>query len=155
MDFAPIANQPQLSLKLCTMLLEPGIATPIMSCTTHRYTSRTDAGVVRHEAPITSRAVVPTSADHRLSATGAGFEAAARIKVQELLWGQPLPWGGAGASFDLVLGSDLCYDADLFPLLLATIRQLTNHNPTAQVHALLHPHPILSGSYHLLGQGRP
>ena len=78
--------------------------------------------------------------------------------MQELLWGQPLPWSGAGASFDLVLGSDLCYDADLFPLLLATIRQLTNHNPSAKVHSLLHPHPISLVSKDLLvvsGPGRP
>lgn len=70
-----------------------------------------------------------------------GTGKAVHIKVQELIWGEPLPWGGDGAAFDLILGSDLCYDSDLFPPLLNTICQLIAHNPAAQVYAFPQPPP--------------
>ena len=59
--------------------------------------------------------------------------------MQQLIWGEPLPWGEEEPRFDLVLGSDLCYDSDLFPLLMATIRQLTDHSQDTQ--ARLGPGP--------------
>lgn len=56
----------------------------------------------------------------------------AKIRIQELAWEGDLTTHALApthAKFDLLIGSDICYDDEDFEALLSVIRQYAAHNP--------------------------